>query len=110
MSGSGIFSPPPVMKRTLAVLSLPSSGDWAIAFSVAFTIAGASQTLVGRSRSMVASRSGTSKRGRIARLPPTHQVPIPGRSNAPTWYTGPAISVRSAALMPNSATCPIVFQ
>ena len=35
---------------------------------------------------------------------------MPGRSNAPTWYIGPAIAVRSAALMPNSATCPIVFQ
>ena len=73
-------------------------------------MAGASHTLVGRSRSIVASRSGTSKRGRITRLPPTHQVPMPGRSNAPTWYIGPAIAVRSAALMPNSATCPIVFQ
>ena len=110
MSVTGVFSPPPVMNRMLAVLRRPSSGDCAISFSVAFTIAGASQTLVGRSRSMAASRSGTSKRGRITRLPPTHQVPMPGRSNAPTWYIGPAISVRSAALRPNSATCPIVFQ
>ena len=92
MSITGIFSPPPVMKRMLAVLKPASSGDCVIAFSIALTIAGASQTLVGRSRSMVASRSGTSKRGRITRLPPTHQVPMPGRSNAPTWYIGPAIS------------------
>ena len=101
ISGIGIFSPPLITRRTDDRSRCSMSGS----AMIAFTIAGASHTVVTRDRSISSTTSDASNTRWIMIVAPTAISEVVVRSSAPTWYSGPQARPRSEAVNPNSAMC-----
>ena len=69
---------------------------------IAFTIAGASQTVVTRERSISSTTAAASNTRWMIVVAPAAMSVVVVRSSAPTWYSGPHASPRSALVKPNS--------
>jgi len=105
-TGSGIFSPPPMISRTDERSWSASPGTC----RTAFIIAGASHTTVACSAAIAASTAVASKDRSSTSRPPTCSVGSPGRSRPPTWYSGPQTSTVSSAVSPSSTISARSFQ
>ena len=90
--GIGIFSPPLMMRRT-DDRSRSSTPGRAM---MAFTIAGASHTVVTRERSSSSTTAAASKARWMTIVAPAAMSDVVVRSRAPTWYSGPHARPRSA--------------
>ena len=98
MSGIGIFSPPLMITRTDDRSRCSTSGS----AMIALTIAGASHTVVTRERSSSSTTAAASNARWMIVVAPAAISEVVVRSSAPTWYSGPQASPRSALVKPNS--------
>src|SRR5665213_1712123 len=105
MSGMGIFSPPLTISRT-DDRSLPSMSGRAM---IALTMAGASHTVVTRDRSSSSTTAAASNDRWMITVAPVAMSDVVVRSRAPTWYSGPQASPRSAVVKPNSMMWAMFF-
>ncbi len=105
MSGIGIFSPPLMTNRTDERSRCSMSGS----AMIALTIAGASHTVVTRDRSISSTTSAASNTRWMMVVAPAAISDVVVRSSAPTWYSGPQASPRSALVKPNSMMCARFF-
>ncbi|CFP56669.1 Uncharacterised protein [Bordetella pertussis] len=78
--------------------------------STRLSMTGAIQPQVRRWRSIEASTASGSNSRCTHSVPPTHSTAMPGRSNAPTWYSGPTTSSFSLAVSPSAITWSMDFQ
>ena len=101
MSGIGIFSPPLMTNRTDERSRCSMSGS----AMIALTIAGASHTVVTRDRSISSTTAAASNTRWMIVVAPAAMSDVVVRSSAPTWYSGPHASPRSALVKPNSVMC-----
>jgi hypothetical protein len=106
MSGMGIFSPPLMITRTDDRSRDSTSGR----AMIAFTIAGASHTVVTPDRSISSTTAAASKAGWMIVVAPTATRDVVVRSSAPTWYSGPHARPRSSRVKPNSTMWARFFQ
>ena len=105
MSGIGIFSPPLMITRTDERSRCSMSGS----AMIALTMAGASQTVVTRERSSSSTTADASNDRWMMVVAPAAISEVVVRSSAPTWYSGPQASPRSAPVKPNSTMCARFF-
>ena len=92
MSGIGIFSPPLMITRTDDRSRASMSGS----AMMALTMAGASHTVVTRDRSSSSTTAAASNTRWMIMVAPAAISEVVVRSSAPTWYSGPQASPRSA--------------
>ena len=76
---------------------------------IAFTIAGASHTVVTRERSISSTTAAASNTRWMIVVAPAAMSVVVVRSSAPTWYSGPHARPRSALVKPNSTMCARFF-
>ena len=101
MSGIGIFSPPLMIRRTDDRSRCSMSGS----AMIALTMAGASHTVLTRDRSISSTTWSASNTRWMMVVAPAATSEVVVRSSAPTWYSGPQASPRSAPVKPNSVMC-----